>query len=90
MNHSIKQIDAARLQANKMVRDQLMSGSFPGIHMISYDHVFKRSSRSLFESDGQGLSRKGVDRFLTVLFVALEEFMRNPEQRVSPNSVEHT
>ncbi|XP_072016117.1 uncharacterized protein [Amphiura filiformis] len=83
INFSIKQIDAARIQANKMLQEQLRFHK--RTHMISYDHIFKRSCRALYETDGQCLSQRGVDSFLTVLGTAVGAFMRNPELKYFPD-----
>ena len=79
---SIKQIDLARLQANREAKELL--NSYEMVHFISYDHVFKRNTRGLYEIDGLSLSQKGVDTFLDILGIALRGFLRNPTQKYFP------
>ena len=80
---SIKQIDLARLQANREAIEHLKS--YEMVHFISYDYVFKRSTRGLYEIDGLSLSQKGVDTFLDILGIALRGFLRNPTQKYFPS-----
>lgn len=82
LHHSIRQIDTTRMKLNTMTHDMLQNHT--RCHFVSYDHCFRRGSRSIYQSDGQGLSQMGVDNFLVILQKALAVFISDPQKRIYP------